>query len=229
MNIKRFEDFSNINENSEFDFQHLNATPGAAAGQFNNPTLSRDSYDKHQGLLTRSVTMLTTLGQNAAPSIAGLKGKLALTEQNITDLKILRIVQRNTIIYDAYITFIIQNVEYWGLVEDITTKNASLTSEVFKDGTLIQSKEWIIRTKGFIVNTIQQWLLPKEGEYKLLENSIDVLNNISGELQKITQGTIVKLIRASENKITINIGEKRYTLINKNFIYFNWWFELLSD
>jgi hypothetical protein len=228
MNIKRFEDFSNINENSEFDFQHLNATPGAAAGQFNNPTLSRDSYDKHQGLLTRSINMLTTLGQNASPSIAGLKGKLALSDQNITDLKVLRIVQRNTIVYDAYITFVIQNVEYWGLVEDLTTKNAILTSEVFKDVSLIQSKEWVIRTKGFIINTLQQWLLPKEGEYVLLQDNIDVINNTTGELHKINAGTNVKVIRASDNKIIISTNDQRYTLSNRNFIYFNWWFELIS-
>lgn len=228
MNIKKFADFETINENTEFDFQHLNPDSGSAVGLFDNPSLSRDSYDKHQSLLSRSLTVLTTLGQNSAPSIAGLKGKLTLEEQNITNLKILRIVQRNTIIYDAYITFIIQNVEYWGVVEDLTTKNAIFISEVFTDPNLVQSKEWIVRTKGFIINTINKWLLPEEGEYKLLENNIDITDNTTGNLVNLQAGATVEVLRSNDNKILISVDEKRYTLTNKNFIYFNWWFEKIA-
>ena len=52
-------------------------------------------------------------------------------------MKILRIVKSNSIFYDAYITFVIDDYEYWGVIENIMSPNPEFTSEVFKDFDLI--------------------------------------------------------------------------------------------
>ena len=84
-------------------------------------------------------------------------------------MKVLRIV-KNGINYDVYITFVIDEEEYWGVVENITSLNPDLTSEVFKDFDLYQTKEWIIKIKGLIIKTIKTWLKPEPGMYKLIND-----------------------------------------------------------
>ena len=50
----------------------------------------------------------------------------------------------------------------------------------------------------------------------------------TGKLAKIEKNTIVEVVRAFDNKIIIRYNNELYTLLNDNFIYFNYWFEKLS-
>jgi len=222
--LKKFRDFSKINETSEFNNQRMGNDPGSIAGGVDDPSLSLNSYDKHQSKIQQGMSVLNGLAMQASPSINGLKGKLALENQNIDSVKILRIVPKNLIKYDAYITFVIQNIEYWGMVEDITSRDAVLTSEVFNDQGLIQSTEWIIRTKGTIIKAINEWMCPKEGSYTLLIDDIKCNNNATGEYTSIEKNTVVEVIRSHDNTILISVNNERFTLSGKNYIYFNWWF-----
>jgi hypothetical protein len=43
-------------------------------------------------------------------------------------------------------------------------------------------------------------------------------------MAKIEQGQEVEVIRSYDNKILIKYENDYYTLVNDNFIYFNWWF-----
>lgn len=222
--LKKFTEFNKINETSEFNNQRMGNDPGSVAVGADNPSLSLNSFDKHQSKIQQGMSVLNGLAMQASPSINGLKGKLALENQNIESVKILRIVSKNSINYDAYITFVIQNIEYWGVVENITSRDAILTSEAFNDQGLIQSTEWIIRTKGSLIKTVKEWMNPKEGTYTLLIDDIKCNNTTTGHYTTIKKNTNVVLIRAHDNSILVSVDNERYTLTGKNYVYFNWWF-----
>ena len=143
----------------------------------------------------------------------------------LTSLKILRIMKTDYVNYDMYISFVIDGEEYYGQVTNILSHNPIVKSEVFKDFDLVQTKEWIIRTKGLITKYIKQWLLPEEGKWKLINDYVICYSVDTGKMAKILKGSEIDLIRAYDNKIIIKFNDDFYSLNNDNFIYFNYWFE----
>jgi hypothetical protein len=157
-----------------------------------------------------------------------LRSRLALEHQDIQSIKILRIV-KNEIYYDAYITFKIDDYEYWGVIENVMNANPELTSEVFKDYDLYQSKEWVIKIKGLVVKTIKTWLKPEPGIYRLLNDEIICYSTETGKQLKMDKGIEIELIRSHSDKIIIKHESDYYNLVGDNYVYFNWWFEKIED
>ena len=161
-------------------------------------------------------------------SYSKLRSKLALEEQDVKSLKILRIVKSH-IDYTVYISFIIDDIEYWGNIENINTDNPILKSEVFKDYDLYQPKEWIVKTSGIIIETIKRWLKPESGIYKLLNDNIICYSIESGKQLKMNNGIEIEVVRSHNDKIIIRYKNDDYNLTNDNYIYFNWWFEKIKN
>ena len=149
-------------------------------------------------------------------------------DQCIQSMKILRIVKSNNINYDAYISFVIDDYEYWGVVEDLMSLSPELTSEVFKDFDLYQSKEWVIKIKGLIIKTIKTWLKPEPGSYKLLNDEVICYSTETGKQLRMEKGIEVEVVRAHDSKIIIKHDSDYYNLVGDNYVYFNWWFEKLD-
>ena len=134
--------------------------------------LSINAFDRHEDSIRQSMARIGDIMNDirGSKSYSKLRSKLALEEQDIKSLKILRIVKSH-IDYTVYISFIIDDIEYWGNIENINTDNPILKSEVFKDYDLYQPKEWIVKTSGIIIETIKRWLKPESGIYKLLNDN----------------------------------------------------------
>jgi hypothetical protein len=143
-------------------------------------------------------------------------------------MKIIRISKSNNINYDVYISFVIGEEEYWGVIKNIMN-NPEFTSEVFKDFDLYQTKEWVIKTKGLIIKTIKAWLKPEPGMYKLLNDEIICYSTESGKQLKMEKGIEIELIRSHNDKIIVKHESDYYNLVGDNYIYFNWWFEKIED
>jgi hypothetical protein len=158
-----------------------------------------------------------------------LRSKLALEDQDITALKVLRIVKSTSLKYDVYIAFTIGEEEYWGVIEDMMSVSPDFTSEVFKNYDLYQPKEWIIKIKGLIVKTLKAWLKPEPGMYRLLNSEVYCYSTETGKQLKMDAGIEIELIRAHNDKIIIKHGTDIYKLVGDNYIYFNWWFEKLEE
>jgi len=222
-----------ILEYSEFNIQQLNPIPASSArttAYLDDPSLSINAFDKHEDAIRTGVSRINSILHSLSNSsqFRSLKSKLALEDQKIIKLKILRIVNLDNVNCDFYISFRIQDKEYFGVVKNVTSKFPELKSEVFDDSDLIQTPEWIIRMKGIIIKTIKQWLRPEEGVYKLLSdnifcNSVDTPNRV-----EIKKGDIIEVIATFENKIVIKYKNDNFYLLNQNFIYFNYWFEKLK-
>lgn len=215
-----------ILEFTEFNMQRLNPDSVQPSMHVDDRQLSINAFDKHQDAIRQAMSRINDILYNLSGTNAykSLRSKLALEDQDIKSMKILRIVKSNNINYDVYISFIIDDEEYWGVVKNIMS-NPDFQSEVFKDYDLYQSKEWIIKIKGLVIKVIKNWLKPEPGNYRLLNDEIICYSTETGKQLKMEKGIEIELIRAHDNKIIIKHESDYYNLVGDNYVYFNWWFE----
>jgi hypothetical protein len=219
-----------ILEFTEFNMQRLNPDSVQASMHVDDPSLSTNAFDKHQDGLRQAMSRVNDILWNLTGSNAykNLRGKLALEDQDIKSMKILRIVKVNGINYDIYVTFVIGDNEYWGVINHILTPDTDLESEVFKDYDLYQAKEWVIKIKGLVIKTVKEWLKPESGKYKLLNDEVICYSVETGRQLKMDKNIEIDLVRSYDNKIIIRHESETYNLVGDNFIYFNWWFEKID-
>ena len=219
-----------ILEFTEFNLQRFNDTSAQASVHVDDPQLSINAFDKHldgiRAAMSRIDDIMGRLSDTGA--YRNLRSKLALDNQNIKDLKILRIIKVNNISYDAYISFVIQDEVYWGNVENVLSASPVLKSEVFKDQELLQAKEWVIKIKGLIIKTIKEWLKPEPGVYRLLKDEVICYSVETGRQLSMEQGIEIEVIRTHSDRIIISHDNETYNLVGDNYVYFNWWFEKID-
>lgn len=223
--LSNYTDFK-INETSEFNFQRTNPDSGNMAVHVDNPELSTNAFDKHENSIRDATSRLTGLLKTLSntPQFAILKSRLTLEQQDIKSMRIIRIVSSNSINYDIYVSFTIQEQNYWGVVKNILDDEPSFTSEVFKNTDLVLTKEWVIKIKGLIIKILKRWLTPENGNYKLVNDIAHCISVETGKLLSIENGTEIEVIRSHDNKIVIKYNSQYYNLVNDNYVYFNYWF-----
>lgn len=219
-----------ILEFTEFNLQRFNNDSVQASVHVDDPKLSLNAFDKHEDIIKQAISRIGNMQGSlmSSSSYRILKSKLALEDQQIQSLKIIRIVKNQNLNYDVYISFIIDSEEYWGLVKDILG-NPEFKSEVFKDHELIQTQEWVIKLKGLVIKNIKQFLKPQFGRFKLI-NDDDVIcySLIDGKMLKMNKDSEIEVLKSYDNKIIFEYENEKYSLSGDNFIYFNWWFEPIS-
>ena len=220
-----------ILEFTEFNIQRMNPDSARASIHVDDPQLSIDAFDKHQDGIRQALSRINDILYKVKGSTAysNLRSKLSLDDQDIQSMKILRIVKNETLKYTAYITLVIDDEEYWGEVEDVVGLNPTFSSELFKDFDLLQPKEWVIKIKGLVIKTLRTWLKPENGNYKLLNNEVICYSTETGRQLSMQQGIEIEVLKSYDNKIVIKHESDTYNLIGDNFIYFNWWFEKISE
>lgn len=216
-----------ILEFSEFNAQRLNPDSTQMAVHVDNPSLSINAFDKHEDAIRAGMSKINNILNSLSntSSYRALKSKFALEQQNLSSLKVLRIVNRDSSRYDAFVSFVIDEEEYFGQIIDLTAQNPRFKSEVFKDSDLIQSKEWIIKTQGLIIKLVKMWLYPEKGKWRVLNEQIICYSTETGKESILKKSVEVEVIRSFDNKIVILFENQYYNLINDNFVYFNYWFE----
>lgn len=216
-----------ILEFTEFNLQRLNADSVQPSVHVDNPSLSTNAFDKHEDKIRQAMSRINDILYNlkGTTSYSKLKGHLSISEQDVKGIKIQRIIGNENSNYDVYLTILIKDKEYWGKISNITSDHPKLESEIFKDTDLYITKEWTIKTKGVIIKTIKEWLKPKPGIYSCLKDKVYCYNLNTGEIMVIEEGTDIELIKSYNDKIIINHRNTKYSIINDNYIFFNWWFE----
>jgi len=219
-----------ILEFTEFNANRMNSDSAQMAVNVDNPQLSINAFDKHEDGIRAGISRINNILHSLSntASFRALKSKFSLEQQQIQKLKVLRIVAADNVNYDAYLSFVIDEQEYFGLIENILSSNSTFKSEVFKDFDLVQSKEWVIRTKGLIIKTVKKWLQPEEGKYKLINTDITCYSVDTGRMARLEKDVEVEVVRAFDNKIVIKYNNDYYNLVNDNFIYFNYWFDRID-
>lgn len=219
-----------ILEFSEFNLQRLNPDSAQASIHVDDPQLSINAFDKHEDIVRNAISKLGTLTKSLQNTTAyrALKSKLSLDDQDISNLKIIRIVKTTSYKYDVYLSFKIDEDEYWGVITDIIS-NPEFKSEVFKDFDLLQTKEWIIKTKGLIIKAIKNWLKPQFGKFKLVNDEVICYSNKTGKQLVLPRNSIIEVSKSYDNRLIFEYEEDFYTLTGDNFVYFNWWFEPVEE
>lgn len=219
-----------ILEFTEFNIQRFNPDSARASVHVDDPQLSIDAFDKHQDGIRQALSRVNDILYKikGTSAYSTLRSKLALEDQDIQSLKILRVVKTEALKYTVYLTLVIEGEEYWGEVEDIIGLNPTFTSELFKDHDLFQPKEWVIKIKGLIIKTIRTWLKPESGNYKLLNDQVICYSTETGKQLEMSEGIEVEVLKSYDNKIVVKHENDTYNLVGDNFIYFNWWFEKLD-
>ncbi len=219
-----------ILEFTEFNLQRLNPDSARSSVHVDDPQLSLNAFDKHQDAIRAAMSRVNDIMYNlkGTSSYSALRSKLGLENQDIQEIKIQRILKVDSISYDVYLTIKIDNEEYWSKIINVLEKEPKFTSEVFKDFDLLQPKEWVIKVKGLVINTIKAWLKPEPGKYQVLNDEIVCYSVDTGKQLKMKKDLEVELIRAHDDKIIVKSENDYYNLVGDNHIYFNWWFEKLD-
>lgn len=219
-----------ILEFSEFNLQRLNPDSAQASIHVDDPQLSINAFDKHEDIVRNAISKLGTLTKSLQNTTAyrALKSKLSLDDQDISNLKIIRIVKTTSYKYDVYLSFKIDEDEYWGVITDVLS-NPEFKSEVFKDFDLLQTKEWIIKTKGLITKAVKNWLKPQFGKFKLINDEVICYSNKTGKQLVLPRNSIIEVSKSYDNRLIFEYEEDFYTLTGDNFVYFNWWFEPIEE
>ena len=219
-----------ILEFTEFNLQRMNPDSVRASTHVDDPQLSINAFDKHQDGIRQAMSRIDGILNNlkGTSSYSALRSKLALEDQDIKNIKILRIIKSETLKYNVYLTFNIDDYEYWGEIEDIIGLNPEFNSEVFNDYDLYQPKEWVIKIKGLIIKTIKTWLKPESGYYQLINDEVICYSTETGKQLKMERGIEIEVLKSYDNKVVIKHESDIYNLIGDNFIYFNWWFEKID-
>ncbi len=218
-----------ILEFTEFNIQRLNPDSARASVHVDDPKLSTNAFDKHEDALRAAMSRIDDIMMNlkGTSAYSRLRGTLGLEDQDIQSLKIIKIVKTDNLTYDCYVSLIIENEEYWGVIYNIMGMDPEFKSELFKDYDLYQPKEWVIKIKGLIVKTVKTWLKPEPGMYRLINDEVLCYSTDTGKQLKMENGIEVELIRSHDNKIVVRYDDDTYNLVGDNYVYFNWWFEKL--
>jgi len=216
-----------ILEFTEFNLQRMNPDSVQASMHVDDPQLSTNAFDKHEDAIRNAMSRVDDIMMNLKGTsvYSKLRGALTLQDQDIQSLKIVKIVKTDNISHDVYLSFVIDDVEYWGVIYNIMSYEPTFKSEVFKDYDLHQPKEWVIKTRGLIIKTIKQWLKPEPGMYILLNDEVICYSTETGKQLKMEKGIEIELVRAHSDKLIIRYDSNTYNLIGDNYVYFNWWFE----
>jgi len=219
-----------ILEFSEFNLQRLNPDSAQTSIHVDDPQLSINAFDKHEDIVRNAISKLGILTKSLQNTTAyrSLKSKLSLDDQDISNLKIIRIVKTTSYKYDVYLSFKIDEYEYWGVITDIIS-NPEFKSEVFKDFDLLQTKEWVIKTKGLIIKAIKNWLKPQFGKFKLVNDEVICYSNKTGKQLVLPRNSIIEVSKSYDNRLIFEYDGDFYTITGDNFVYFNWWFEPVEE
>ena len=218
-----------ILEYTEFNLQRFNPDTSSPAIAVPDKQLSLNAFDKHEDIVRQAIAKIGAItgALSSTAAYQNLKSKLSLESQDVKSIRIIRITKSNNLNYDVYISYNVNETEYWGVVKNILN-NPELVSEIFKDNTLVQTKEWVIKIKGVIIKLIKNWLKPQFGKFKLINNEIICYSSITGKMLKLKKDVIIEVLKAYDGKIIFEYEKDQYTLIGDNFIYFNYWFEKIN-
>ena len=151
--------FKLLLEFNEFNLQRMNPDNIPMAMHVDNPELSTDGFDRHQANIqsqeARLGSILNLLSNTS--HIYDITKDRIIHGQDITNLKIQRMIRDNSIDLKVYLTFNIGDKNYYGVINNFVS-SPNLSSEVFRDSNLFLPKEWIIRTKGLIIKAIKKWM-----------------------------------------------------------------------
>lgn len=149
------------------------------------------------------------------------------------NLKILRLVENTSGFIDIYISFEFDENEYFGVFKNFNGLNDTfLHTELFTTYNIrypYMDKYYFLKLSNYFKKVIEDWFIPKKGDYKNLKKDNPVKNSM-GAVENIPENATIKLLGTNINQnnqpyLVIKYKENKYMITGNNYYFFNYYFE----
>lgn len=215
-----------ILEFTEFNAMRMGQDSTPMALHVDNPQKSHGAFDKHlHNVRDMNIRLNTILKQlMGTNNIWSKGGGIIKGLDSIENIKIQRQFIKNGIDLDIYLTFELEEKEYFASIKNFITQ-PKIDSELFSDPDYALTKEWVIKIKGLLKKVIEKWMtIPSNTKWKALKD-ISCVDYNTGQLIEIKEGSLIKVVRTLNDKIIIEINDTKCILDKMNYYFFNYWFE----
>lgn len=189
-----------------------------------------DFYARQHGMVQN---LINTMKGHKVGSDDFFKSKNPFIEDIdlFSNLKILRMFENQKQKLDVYVSFNYDDDEYFGVYKDFNyITKPKLESEIFYDtrNQYRMDQEYKVKLSNFYYKKLEKWFIPEKGWYKSLAE-IKVRDDM-GKIFEINKNKQVEVLghnvsRDNQPYITLGINDKKYTVSNNDYFYFNWRFE----
>ena len=115
----------------------------------------------------------------------------------------MRLIPNNTLNIDVFISFELNEDEFFGVFKNFMGGKQEFKTELTKDSKYMYvNKNYLIKLSNYFYRILCKWFEPKLGHYKTLTN-VGVKDNFGKEI-KIKENCLVELIDYDEDKPFIN-------------------------
>jgi hypothetical protein len=236
-----------IKESSEFiDLQTgLMSNPlGAGYGLATDPTMSIysdatspyvDNYSKKSQMVNDLSRIMKNMYGYMTTNIQQHKLDYFLDDiDEFKNLKILRIFKNNDLYLDIFISFQLNDDEFFGVYRNFNgISDPRLKCDLFSDVRYNYiDTEYYLKLNTYLFKIITNWFIPTIGDYKVLQDII--VKDSMGTAKTIKKGSFFKLKGHSEDnngKLFIMLKYKNdiYTISGNDFYYFKYWTEKVTS
>jgi hypothetical protein len=223
-NILNFEDF--VSESlAEFGFGGFGYDAGAKQAQ--DMSMNAGSEGIRQTNHANQNSRLQNILNNVFAGITDVQKNQFNIE--ISDLTIVRIFPNNNNSVDVYIKFKLgSDGLYYGTFRNWGSySGAKFDSPVLNHPQFKHHLENSIKLEGMFKQCLNEWFMPKEGEYRALKQ-IKVYDDSGNIFMLPLNGKIeVESVLLEEDKpiVYLQYSDRRYYLTELDYYFFHWWFE----
>lgn len=160
--VYKFDEYTLLNENN-FSFNN----------QANDPTLSSDASNRNTMDMKNSVYRLTSLIRTMIDVGAiDMGGNDTFADiDKIEEFKLLRMCKNSQMLLNVYVTFVIEDIEYWGVFEDFGGAYKYIfKSEAHNNPEF--SKNFLMKLEGILMKALTKFYTPKKGMYKTITSVV---------------------------------------------------------
>lgn len=186
MKILKFSEYK-LNENTELQWNMVGGNPGIPGANpimqhVDDHNLSVDGYDRfvlnQKSMVDRLNHMMGYLfGKNNVSLEFGAEDL-----EGIKSLKILRMHRNESGTLDIFISFVIEEEEYYGVFWGYGGQmKPEFVSEIQRLPALQFAKDKYARLQGWILKTIEKWFEDLDGSYRLLADQLSAYDNMGKE------------------------------------------------
>jgi hypothetical protein len=232
--IYKFEEYA-ILENGGPAFSTAGGYPQSSVynHQVNDYSLSSDPSDRYEMNMKSGIFRLTsiirTMIDNGAVQVGGHVSDFSDIEK-ITELKILRMFKNDNMLLDIFITFVVDDEEYYGVFENY----GGIAKPLFKSEiqrSLEYNKNFLMKLEGLIIKALSRFFTPEKGMYKALTDVVvQDKYGIKHTIDKDKSMKVEDVIYDEQDsyiQMDVKTGRKTnetFYLKGIDYYFFNYWF-----
>lgn len=189
-----------------------------------------DFYSRSAGLVANAVA-LSNLAMKTSPTYFYRDDAFAEDVELFKNLKILRISVNSSNLINVFISFVFNNIEFFGFYKDFNgLDEPKLSTELYSDPRFgYIEQEYKIKLNSYLYRALYNWFIPIKGFYYNLKDHNPV-KDYFGQTSHIKKDKLVEVIGYNTDEsnnpyIIIEYNSKKYFISGNNYYFFNYFFE----